>query len=387
MNGRGFEGIIRTLPGVLSNDTSDFAVNSMKDTSTFHVNGMRGSTNNTFLDGTINTDMGDNGSQYTQISMDAVGEFKLQTNNFAAEYGRNPGVLIAMNTKSGGQQFHGTLYEFNREDIFDAAPFFNKVQQSGAPFPTVTPEAFMRFNQYGGNIGGPIPLGKLSRWNDKKMFFFFNYEGTSLLNPSGSTYHMPNPAMLGIGVPAGTIADFSSALTTTPISTWACGGTVPMVGQIFVPGSMTFDPAGNITCGTPIAGNRITTAQFPTVSSQLPGWKNFITPWYKTGGFIDTNVLGNWIVPYQTASSFTKRQEVVRYDWNVNDKTNFFFRWVNDNPERQAYPFGIGWSAPDTFPGVPNFRQKPGANWSWTLVNVISPTITNEFLFNYLHLT
>ncbi|HYA62294.1 MAG TPA: carboxypeptidase-like regulatory domain-containing protein [Candidatus Sulfotelmatobacter sp.] len=389
MNGRGFEGILRTLPGVLSNDVSDFAVNSMKDTSTFHVNGMRGSNNNTFLDGAINTDMGDNGSQYTQISMDAVQEFKLQTNNFAAEYGRNPGVMVAMNTKSGGQHFHGTLYEFNRENGFDAAPYFNKVQPNGMPFTTATPEAKLRFNQYGGNIGGPIPLWKASPYHAPKMFFFFNYEGTNLLNPGTSTYNMPNPAMLGIGVPAGVVADLSSALSTTPISTWnsSCPyqSAAPMTGQIFVPGTMQFNSAGNITCGNPIAGNIITSSM--TTSSQLAAWKNFITPWYKPGGFVDPNVLGNWIVPYQTTSTFTKRQEVVRYDWNINAKTNFFFRWVNDNPERQSYPSGIGWGGPDTFPGVPNFRQKPGANWSWNLVNSISPTMTNEFIFAYLHLT
>src|SRR5215469_4732897 len=193
LNGRDFQSLVRTLPGVVSNDSSDFRL-AFNNTDSFHVNGMRGSDNNVYLDGAINTDVGANDGQFTQLSMDAVGEFKLQTTNFAAEYGRNPGVLLAVNTKSGGQQFHGTVYEFNREDGFDANYFFNKFNPDGVtPITPPTPKSELRFHQYGFNIGGPIPFGKLSPWNHKKMFFFFNFEGTRALRPNGGTsYTMPN---------------------------------------------------------------------------------------------------------------------------------------------------------------------------------------------------
>ncbi len=107
LNGRDFQSLMRTLPGVVSNDTSDFRL-AFNNTNSFNVNGQRGSSNNVFLDGAINTDLGANDGQYTQISLDAVGEFKLQTSAFNAEYGRNPGVMISINTKSGGSAFHGT---------------------------------------------------------------------------------------------------------------------------------------------------------------------------------------------------------------------------------------------------------------------------------------
>src|SRR5215469_1913774 len=169
MNGRDFQSLVRTLPGVVSNDSSDFRL-AFNNTDSFHVNGNRGSNNNVYLDGAINTDVGANDGQFTQLSMDAVGEFKLQTTNFAAEYGRNPGVLLAVNTKSGGKQFHGTLYEFNREDGFDANYFFNKVNPDAAtPITPPTPKSELRFHQYGFNIGGPVPLKKLSHWSNKKM--------------------------------------------------------------------------------------------------------------------------------------------------------------------------------------------------------------------------
>ena len=92
-----------------------------------------------------------------------MGEFKLQTSAFNAEYGRNPGVMISINTKSGGSTYHGTVYEFLRNNAFDAR----------TPFDTTGKISKLRFNQFGANLGGPVPGLK------KKLFFFFNYEGTA----------------------------------------------------------------------------------------------------------------------------------------------------------------------------------------------------------------
>ena len=147
LNGRDWQSLLRTLPGVVSNDASDFRL-AFNNTDSFNVNGMRGSMNNVYLDGSINTDVGANDGQYTQLSMDAVAEFKLQTGVFNAEYGRNPGILISAITKSGNSGFHGTAYEFLRNDALQANSFFNNLQ--GRP---VSP---LRFNQFGGNLGGWI---------------------------------------------------------------------------------------------------------------------------------------------------------------------------------------------------------------------------------------
>jgi hypothetical protein len=118
-NGRDFRSLLRTLPGVTSSAQSDFNL-GFNTTMGFNVNGQRDTMNNVFLDGAVNTDVGANDGQFTQMSLDAIGEFKVQTSNFNAEHGRNPGVLISATTKSGGKQFHGTLYEFLRNDALDA---------------------------------------------------------------------------------------------------------------------------------------------------------------------------------------------------------------------------------------------------------------------------
>ena len=118
------------------------------------VNGLRQSMNNVVLDGTPNTDTGANDGQYTQLSLDAVGEFKLQNSAFNAEFGRNAGVLITSTTRSGGKQFRGTLYGFRRDGKWDAAPHDSL---TGAKVP-------LDYNQIGGNIGGWIPVpGRLER--------------------------------------------------------------------------------------------------------------------------------------------------------------------------------------------------------------------------------
>src|SRR5438445_3335525 len=141
LNGRDWQSLLRTLPGVVSNDASDFRL-AFNNTDSFNVNGLRGSNSNVYLDGSINTDVGANDGQYTQLSMDAVAEFKEQSTVFNAEYGRNPGILLSAAMKSGTRDFHGTAYEFLRNNAFDARK----------PFDTTGSVPKLRFNQFGGNI-------------------------------------------------------------------------------------------------------------------------------------------------------------------------------------------------------------------------------------------
>ena len=88
--------------------------------------------------------------------------------------------------------------------------------------------------------------------------------------------------------------------------------------------------------------------------------------------------------PYQQQYGFRKDAEVLRYDWNINEKLNFFFRWADDS-QRETQPLGIFATLPS--PVFPQYRKKPGSSWSWNLVNVISPSTTNEVIFGYNRLT
>src|SRR5262245_45211215 len=250
LNGRDFQSLMRTLPGVVSNDTSDFRL-AFNNTDSMNVNGMRGSNNNFYLDGPIKTDAAANDGTYTQLSMDAVGEFREQTNIFNAEYGRNPGILLSATMKTGARQFHGTAYEFLRNNAFDARK----------PFDTTGTVAKLRFNQFGGNLSGPVYLGRLSPRTEPKLFFFFNYEGTRASRPNNSTPYVdtiPSSEFTG---------DFAKALrfnadgspVTLKDTTKAAGSpgydTGYNVGTVFQPGSIIRHSANAVIGGVPFPNN------------------------------------------------------------------------------------------------------------------------------------
>jgi hypothetical protein len=134
-----------------------------------NVHGVRSLQNNFLLDGVDNNTFSENvqelSTQTVHESIDAIQEFKVITDPYSAEYGRSPGAAIIVATKSGTNRFHGTGWEFVRNDKFDAADFF--LNRSGQK------KAKNRQNQFGGNIGGPI--------QKDRSFFFFNYEGTRII--------------------------------------------------------------------------------------------------------------------------------------------------------------------------------------------------------------
>ncbi len=364
LNGRDFQSLMRTLPGVVSNDRSDFRL-AFNNTDSFNVNGMRGSANNFYLDGSINTDVGANDGQYTQLSMDAVGEFKVQTSTFNAEYGRNPGILLSATTKSGGNEFHGTGYEFLRNNALDAR----------LPFDATGKVAKLRFNQFGGNIGGPVYLPRLSTRKDKRLFFFFNYEGTRASRPVGDNFRDTiHPDLLA--------GDFRRALRfNADGSPVTFRGTDLNVGTVFRPGTIMRDNANNIIGGVPYPNNTVPRSEW---SRNAPAFLKVINLLDRSPGAPIAGVPDQVRVPLQDAYVFRKDQKALRLDYNINPKTNFFFRWVDDSQDERQ---GIGIFSGNSYPVFPQFRKKPGSSWSWNLVNVISPRITNEFIFTYNHLT
>jgi hypothetical protein len=372
-NGRDFRSLLRTLPGVTSNTQSDFNL-AFNSTQGFNVNGLRDTANNVYLDGTINTDVGANDGQFTQMSLDAIGEFKVQNSNFNAEHGRNAGVLISATTKSGGKEYHGTLYEFLRNEALDAR----------APFAAT--KAKLRLNQFGGNVSGPIPLWKVSSLSDPKLFFFFNMEITRGTRPDGSPFtDVAHPDILNGDFRR--LFRFNANGTPQTLAGSSCqypGESAPrpcQVGTVFRPGTLIRNAAGNIIGGQPYANNTVPRNE----------WNPNAAAFLKIIGLLDRS--GAASVPnspelvrvfIQDKYTLRKRQEVVRVDYNINPKTNFFFRWVDDSQDEDI---GRGIFNSSAFPVVPQFRKKPGSSWSWNLVTVLSPTVTNEFIFGYNHLT
>ena len=366
LNGRDFTSLLKTLPGVATNETGfRLAFNS---TEGFMVNGLRQSMNNVVLDGTPNTDTGANDGQYTQLSLDAVGEFKLQNSAFNAEFGRNAGVLITSTTRSGGKQFRGTLYAFRRDGKWDAAPHDSV---TGAKVP-------LDYNQIGGNIGGWIPIPGVSSGSNKKLFFFFNHESTRAERPLNAFLDVFHPDLL--------TGDFRRLLRFnadgTPVN---IAGTSFNVGTVFRPGTITRNAANAITGGVPYPNNSVPQAEW---NQNAQGFLNVLRQIYGKVNMAQAQpVPGNspeFIrVPTDVLYDFKKDQEVVRVDYQMSATTNMFFRAVTD-AQREGNPRGI--FSTQTFPVIPMFREKPGQSYSFNLYNVVSPKITNEMIVGITNL-
>ncbi len=307
-------------------------------------------------DGSPNLDVGDNQSQYTQPSIDSIAEFRVLQSGFNAEYGRNSGMVVAVQTKSGSNTFHGTLYEYLRNNKLDAKCVLCN---------TLQPQ--LRYNQFGGNFSGWVPIPKISSKNNKRVFFFYNREMTRRVLPSSTYKDIPDSRILN--------GDFSPWLLTTNMQY------APQFknGTVFQPGSIVRDGAGNIIDGVPFAGNVIPKSMWQPLSAnllkvytQIPGYESF--PAAPNPGYVRYY--------YNNPSRLIKNQDLLRIDYTISDKSNAYFRWVNDY-QREQNQNGI-WAG-QNIPIQPQRRPKPGSSWALNFVNVINPSLSSETVLSYNH--
>ena len=212
-------------PGI--NDMSD--QNSVTDTGTnFVSNGSRGASADILMDGASITNFEPNGG-ITQVtytpSAEAVQEFKVQQTNFSAEYGFSGASVVNMVTRSGGNSFHGSGYDFLRNTITDGNNWFNN--ENGVPIAPV------HRNNYGGTIGGPIIKNK--------TFFFFDWDGTRASNLGTYQAGVPSAAER-----TGDFGELCGANGGTFDATGACS---VIAGQLYDPYSGTFQTPDNGPAG------------------------------------------------------------------------------------------------------------------------------------------
>jgi outer membrane receptor protein involved in Fe transport len=160
LNGRNVLQLMEISPGAIGNPGNAVLGGSAGGNSAF-MNGQRNRANNFLLDGTDNNDQFTAGRVAVNPNVDMVQEFRISTNNFSAEFGRNSASVVNVVTKAGTNAVHGTAYEFLRNDALDARTVFTAAE----PDP-------LKFNQFGGTVGGPIVKNK--------TFFFGSYEGLRL---------------------------------------------------------------------------------------------------------------------------------------------------------------------------------------------------------------
>ena len=173
---RNYEQLVSLMPGVTASSTDQLYIGNSSPAGTaatmpYSVNGNRNSANNWTIDGADNVDRGSNLTLMMFPSVDSIAEFKVERSLYTADTGRAGGAQINVVTKSGDNQYHGDLYEFIRNDAFAANNWVNNAAQVKVNGVVTVPP--LRWNDFGGTIGGPVPIGHK---NDHKTFFFFSEE-------------------------------------------------------------------------------------------------------------------------------------------------------------------------------------------------------------------
>ncbi|HUV69988.1 MAG TPA: TonB-dependent receptor [Terracidiphilus sp.] len=170
LNGRNFINLIQVQPGInqgppnsLTNGTRQL---DRRQTAAFSANGQGDGLNNSLIDGADNNTKGTQDIP-VRPALDAIDEMHVQTSNYTADVGRSPGAVVDIITKSGTNQFHGDAFEYFRNDVLDATNY---------TFGANLPKSKLRWNQFGGSLGGPVIKDK--------AFFFGGYEGYRLRNTS-----------------------------------------------------------------------------------------------------------------------------------------------------------------------------------------------------------
>lgn len=181
LNGRNYTQLLSLLPGVSTNNRSNFDLASGFGAAVTNqsVNGGRTGTLSVYLDGSDNLATGGGGHSFVNINPDAIAEVKVLTSNYSAEYGQSSGAVMNMALKSGTSEFHGALYEFARNSAFDARAFNALRKQK------------LTFNNFGWNLGGPLFIpGKLNSQRDK-LFFFAGMDIKRLRRGNPATWNVP----------------------------------------------------------------------------------------------------------------------------------------------------------------------------------------------------
>jgi hypothetical protein len=241
LNGRNTLALVALTPGVRAQGQflQNTATRSFAGWGNFSTNGGISDANEVLVDGAAVTMFLVNAPSLVP-PVDATQEFRVQTNNYAAEFGRSSGGLVNIGIKSGTNRLHGSVYEFLRNDQLDANDFF--LNRAGKDRPKLT------YNQYGFAVGGPLWIPKAYDGRDK-TFFFVNFEGFRQRQAQALTTTVPTAAQLG--------GDFSQTFNSA--------------GQLIVianPFASRPGPAGT-PVRDPFPNNRIPQSMFDPVANQM----------------------------------------------------------------------------------------------------------------------
>jgi hypothetical protein len=306
-------------------------------------NGNRPGHNIYLMDGGENLDRGGSGTMSIMPSVESLAEMRILTSNYDAQYGLSSAATMTTVLKSGTKTFHASAWEYLRNDALDGSNYF-----SG--------KGKLRFNTYGFNAGGQAPFGK-----DHPTFFFYNMEWRKIITANAGTAQVvPDPATY--------TGDFSGSSKTINVPSATL--IAPSVLFRNCPGGAA--PAG-IVQGAAFPGNKIPSCMLDANAQALLGAGIFLKPngvnssgqpTFAGGGSNPTNV----------------KEEIARVDHQFGSKFSIFGHWVS---EQIMQTFGTTMWSGDNMSSIGNTFGNPSYSAVVHATHTISPTLLNEFAFNY----
>lgn len=347
-NGRNFVTLAALMPGASSAVTGFNFPAPVSSNFNISFNGQNPDHNVWMADGGENYDRGSGGKSSIMPSMEAVAEFRTLTSNYSADYGLGSGATMSMVFKSGTSDLHASLWEFVRNDAFDANDFLSNAAGVKKPM--------LRYNNYGFNAGGPVVLGKFNK-DRNKTFFFYNMEWRSLRGTQAINANDPSMAER--------TGDFSAVptpilvptnLSATQLARFAAYGLQPG-DQFKYNGRLNVIPTPLLDSNTLAF---LATGALPTPTS------------------VDSNGLGHLVA--NASAPQDVREELFRIDHRVNDKLSLFGHAVMEQiSTSNATSLWSGDSYPSvgTAFGNPSYSAVAHATYS------ISANLVNETSFDY----
>jgi hypothetical protein len=333
LNQRNYAQLVSLIPGAALTNFDQTAMTTGMSTNAASVNGNRADGNLFTVDGGFNMDGGSNATQLNNVGIDFIREVAVQTSNYSAEYGRNDGASVNVVTKSGGNEFHGGLLEYVRNDKFDATNVASKLNATPTS-PAIKPA--LRFNDFGWNLGGPIVKNKL---------FFFAGQEWKKIRQSATPQNMTVPTTAELG---GNFSGLTGLTLKTPANAPA-GCTI--TNNVMTPQCITAD-------GKAIA------AVYDMMAKSASRFSNTLT---SNNATFQPNNPQDW------------REDILRIDYQIGQNHSLYGRYIHDNLNLID---AFGTFTPGGLPTSPTNRIRPGYSYQVGEVWTVNPRIVNEAKVN-----
>ena len=347
--GRSALELLRILPGVVTDFNQGESVSfggGGNATGNYTVNGIRSTNNTVSLDGSSLIDIGSNAGVIVSLNNDMVQEVKVQSSNFAAEYGTG-GMNVSGVTKAGSSQFHGSLYDYWRDYRLAANDRSNSIAGTEKPKST--------YQYPGGNIGGPLAFGDNYTKNRDKLFFFVAFEGQRQQIDSGSRFSRTYSQAMRNG-------DFSELLANR-------GSNLNSIPQLRI-------PRGFPDAGQPAPNN--------DMRPYMSATGKYFASLYPLPNYSDPDNEYNYV--YSRLEPTNRFDFKSRFDWNISSGTRAYVRIAQEG-ETAENPRGVWWGASEVELPTPNIGENRGRSYAGNIVSVLSPSMTNEVVVSFSRLT